>query len=170
MKLRIDVHGLKPMQKKMLKAMDLSDLKPVVMRNTAQLQQKAQQKAPVSTEKTNPGGAHGQLKRSILLTVNGLTGTVRATADYAQYVELGQKAPVSTEKTNPGGAHGQLKRSILLTVNGLTGTVRATADYAQYVELGTRFMGAQPYMRPALEEQGPVFLRDIKKTIARKFK
>lgn len=123
MKLRIDVHGLKPMQKKMLKALDLSDLKPVVMRNTAQLQQKAQ-----------------------------------------------QKAPVSTEKTNPGGAHGQLKRSILLTVNGLTGTVRATADYAQYVELGTRFMGAQPYMRPALEEQGPVFLRDIKKTIARKFK
>lgn len=78
-----------------------------------------------------------------------------------------KKAPVSTEKTNPGGDHGHLQNSILCKAQGDEAIVRATAEYAQYVELGTRFMDAQPYMRPALEEQKPKFLRDLKKEIAK---
>ena len=44
-----------------------------------------------------------------------------------------------------------LKRSITLDINfsGLTATVEPQAEYAPYVEYGTRFMDAQPYMRPA---------------------
>lgn len=85
--------------------------------------------------------------------------------------ELTQKAkdraPISTEKTNPGGAHGQLKRSIIPSVGsgGLVGKVNATVDYAEYVEMGTRFMAAQPYMKPAFDQQKEVFLDDMKKLI-----
>ena len=60
---------------------------------------------------------------------------------------------------------GTLKRSIGIELSngGMTATVEATAEYAEYVELGTRFMKAQPYIRPALEEQGSQFKSDMKK-------
>lgn len=62
---------------------------------------------------------------------------------------------------------GNLKRSILLTVEdgGMTSTVEPTANYAGYVEYGTRFMGAQPYVRPNYEEQKEIFMKDMKKYI-----
>lgn len=47
----------------------------------------------------------------------------------------------------------------------MSGVVRAEVDYAEYVEKGTRFMAAQPYMKPAFEDQKPLFLRDLKKVI-----
>ncbi len=50
---------------------------------------------------------------------------------------------------------GNLRRSVGLEIrdNGLTAESEATAEYAGYVEYGTRYMKAQPYMRPAFEEQ-----------------
>ena len=123
MKLRVDVKGLKPMQKKMLKRIKTEDIRPVIKRNVAEME-----------------------ARAITL------------------------APVSTEKTKPGGPHGELRKSIISKTSDTEGTVVATKDYAEYVELGTRFMKPQPYMRPALREQEPVFIRDMKKLIARNFK
>lgn len=69
-----------------------------------------------------------------------------------------QKAPVDT---------GNLKRSIGLTMRdgGLTAEVEPTAEYAPYVELGTRFMNAQPYLRPAFEEQKEQFKKDMDKLV-----
>lgn len=60
---------------------------------------------------------------------------------------------------------GTLKRSIglELTGGGMTAEVEPGMDYAGYVEYGTRYMEAQPYMRPAYEEQKQKFLRDLKK-------
>ena len=60
---------------------------------------------------------------------------------------------------------GQLRRSIQLDMedNGLTAKVSANTEYAAYVEYGTRFMGAQPYMRPALHEQAEKFKDDLEK-------
>ena len=60
---------------------------------------------------------------------------------------------------------GNLKRSIGIDMEdgGMTGVVRATAHYAEYVELGTRFMRAQPYMRPAFDAQKDQFITDLKK-------
>lgn len=67
-----------------------------------------------------------------------------------------QNAPVDT---------GHLKRSIGLEIRdaGLTAEVEPTADYAPYVELGTRFMKAQPYLKPAFEVQKEKFKNDMKK-------
>lgn len=62
---------------------------------------------------------------------------------------------------------GNLKRSIGLSIEdaGMTAKVKPTADYAGYVEYGTRFMEAQPYMKPALDEQKQQFKNDMKKLV-----
>ena len=62
---------------------------------------------------------------------------------------------------------GFLKRSITLTMkdNGLTGVVEPTADYASYIEYGTRFMAAQPYVRPSYDEQLTQFIKDMEKFV-----
>lgn len=60
---------------------------------------------------------------------------------------------------------GTLKRSIGLSIKdgGMTAVVAPTAEYAEYVEYGTRFMESQPFLRPALGEQKPIFKNDLEK-------
>ena len=67
-----------------------------------------------------------------------------------------RKVPVDT---------GNLKRSIGLEIrdSGLTAEVEPTAEYAAYVEYGTRYMNAQPYMRPSYTAQKEKFKSDLKK-------
>lgn len=62
---------------------------------------------------------------------------------------------------------GFLKRSIGLELEdgGMTARSEATAEYAPYVEYGTRFMGAQPYMSPAFNEQKKQFKSDLEKIV-----
>lgn len=65
-----------------------------------------------------------------------------------------RKAPVDT---------GALRRSITMEMGdgGLTGKVTPAMEYAPYVEYGTRFMDAQPFMRPAFEEVKDKYLREL---------
>lgn len=69
-----------------------------------------------------------------------------------------QNAPVDT---------GTLKRSIGLEITdgGMTAEVEPAAEYAPYVEYGTRFMEAQPYLKPAFDEQKEKFKKDMKKLV-----
>lgn len=69
-----------------------------------------------------------------------------------------RNAPVNT---------GTLKRSIGIDISdgGMTATVEPTAEYAPYVELGTRFMEAQPFLKPAFEEQKKQFEKDLKELV-----
>lgn len=69
-----------------------------------------------------------------------------------------RNAPVDT---------GTLKRSIGLKITdgGMSAEVEPTADYAPYVELGTRFMEAQPYLKPAFDEQKEKFKKDMKRLV-----
>ena len=62
---------------------------------------------------------------------------------------------------------GFLKRSITLELKdmGLTGIVEPYANYASYVEYGTRFMDAQPYIRPNYEKQVVKFTKDMEKFV-----
>ena len=70
--------------------------------------------------------------------------------------DMQRKVPVDT---------GSLKRSIGLELKdtGLTAKVTPTMEYAPYVEYGTRYMNAQPYVRPAFNAQRNVFLNDMKR-------
>jgi HK97 gp10 family phage protein len=60
---------------------------------------------------------------------------------------------------------GTTKRSIALTIKdlGLTAEVEPTTEYSPYLEYGTRFMEAQPFVRPAYEEQKEKFKKDLEK-------
>ena len=59
---------------------------------------------------------------------------------------------------------GTLKRSITLEITdgGMAAEVETHTEYAAYVEYGTRKMAAQPYMKPAFEEQSKQFEKDMK--------
>lgn len=69
-----------------------------------------------------------------------------------------RNAPVDT---------GNLKNNIGLEISdgGMTATVEPTAEYAPYVELGTRFMEAQPFLKPAFEEQKKQFEKYLKELV-----
>lgn len=62
---------------------------------------------------------------------------------------------------------GTTKRSIGLEIkdSGLTAESGPETEYAPYVEYGTRFMEAQPFVRPALEEQTEKFKSDMQKLV-----
>lgn len=62
---------------------------------------------------------------------------------------------------------GTLRRSIGLEIkdSGMIAEVEPTAEYAPYVEFGTRFMNAQPYMKPAFEKQSKQFRKDMNELV-----
>lgn len=62
-----------------------------------------------------------------------------------------------------GYSHGDTAGSVntVITDGGMTANVGPTTDYSPYVEYGTRFMKAEPAVRPAWEEQVPIFKRDM---------
>ena len=64
-------------------------------------------------------------------------------------------------------ATGATKKSITLDISadGLTADVEPETEYSPYVEYGTRFMEAQPFVRPAFEEQSKKFKSDLKKKV-----
>ena len=80
-----------------------------------------------------------------------------------------RNAPVGTPESTgiPGYVGGTLKRSIgiEITDSGMSAEVEPTAEYAPYVELGTRFMEAQPYLKPAFDDQKEKFKKDMKKLV-----
>lgn len=71
-------------------------------------------------------------------------------------IKAQDNAPVDT---------GALKRSIglSLTDGGMSAEVEPAMDYGPYPELGTRFMEAQPYLKPSFDEQKENFKKDMKK-------
>lgn len=62
---------------------------------------------------------------------------------------------------------GETKRSIGIDIkdDGFTAEVGPTTEYAEYLEFGTRFMEAQPFAQPALDEQAPKFINDLQKLV-----
>ncbi len=58
---------------------------------------------------------------------------------------------------------GATRRSIASEYQPTQGKVKATTHYSGYLEVGTRFMSAQPFMKPAMEEIIPDFLADLAK-------
>lgn len=64
-----------------------------------------------------------------------------------------------------GYSTGATKRSIrsTFTDSNLIVTVEPTTTYASYSEYGTRFMSAQPFVRPSFNIQKEIFKRDLNK-------
>lgn len=66
-----------------------------------------------------------------------------------------------------GFSTGQTRRSIStnLSDGGLTSTTKPNTDYAPYLEYGTRFMSAQPFVRPAWAVQKELFKQDMDRLV-----
>lgn len=66
-----------------------------------------------------------------------------------------------------GYATGTTKRSIGLEIkdDGFTAEVEPTTEYSPYLEYGTRFMDAQPFVKPAHDEQKDKFKRDMQRLV-----
>lgn len=62
---------------------------------------------------------------------------------------------------------GTTKRSIGLEItnSGFTAEVEPTTEYSPYLEYGTRFMEAQPFVKPAYNEQKVKFKSDMQKLV-----
>lgn len=78
-----------------------------------------------------------------------------------------QKKMQSKADFKKGYQTGTTKRSIGLEIkdSGLTAESGAETEYAPYLEYGTRFMEAQPFVRPALDEQAQQFKKDLQKLV-----
>lgn len=62
---------------------------------------------------------------------------------------------------------GTTKRSIGLEIkdSGFTAEVEPTTEYSPYLEYGTRFMDAQPFVKPAHSAQEKKFKADMQKLV-----
>lgn len=78
-----------------------------------------------------------------------------------------QKKMQSNADFKKGYQTGTTKRSIGLEIKngGLTAEAGAETEYSPYLEFGTRFMEAQPFIKPAYEEQAKQFQKDMQKLV-----
>ena len=66
-----------------------------------------------------------------------------------------------------GYATGETKRSIGLKITdgGFAAEVEPKTEYAPYLEYGTRFMDAQPFVKPAYDDQVQQFKKDMQRLV-----
>lgn len=78
-----------------------------------------------------------------------------------------QEGVMNNADFKKGYATGTTKRNIELTFkdDGFTATVEPTTKYSPYLEYGTRFMEAQPFVRPAHDVQKKKFKQDMEKLV-----
>lgn len=80
----------------------------------------------------------------------------------ASYTVAEAAAAIEGKAANlaPVGDTGNLRNSMYRKdISDMRSEVGNTADYAVYVEFGTRFMGAQPYLIPAVDETRKQIMR-----------
>ena len=102
------------------------------------------------------------VKRIVRQHGSSLQRTMQKKADFHGHYEWEKgKGKVFKKAT------GQTKRSIGLEMkdSGFTAEVGPETEYSPYLEYGTRFMEAQPFIKPALDEVGPQFHRDLRKLV-----
>lgn len=80
--------------------------------------------------------------------------------------QLQRKMQANADFTK-GYQTGETKDSIGLEIKngGFDAEVGPETDYSPYVEYGTRFMDAQPFVRPTYEEQAEKFKRDMRRLV-----
>lgn len=83
--------------------------------------------------------------------------------------ELQQKAMANASSTYVKGySTGATKKSIGVGFEdgGLTGITGLGMSYDEYVELGTRFMAAEPLLKPLFNQRKSMFISEIKKVVS----
>jgi HK97 gp10 family phage protein len=78
-----------------------------------------------------------------------------------------QEKIVNNADFTKGYATGTTKRSIGLEITdgGFAAEVEPKTEYSPYLEYGTRFMEAQPFVKPGYEAQKEQFKSDMQKLV-----
>lgn len=82
--------------------------------------------------------------------------------------QLAERMKAQTQQSfKKGYSKGDTASSInvRITDGGLEARVRPTTNYAEYVEHGTRFMEAEPFVKPAFDVQKERFKYSMKKFV-----
>lgn len=82
--------------------------------------------------------------------------------------QLNERMKENTETAfTKGYSKGDTAGSIntVITDGGMTAEVEPTTDYSGYVEFGTRFMDAEPFVKPAFNTQKEIFKKDMQKLV-----
>lgn len=100
------------------------------------------------------------VKKVIRHNGSQLQDKAQRNADFKGHYEW--KKGVGKVKVPPtGDTKGGIRLDLL--DNGLTAESGPTTEYAEYLEYGTRFMEAQPFIKPAFDKQAEKFKRDMKR-------
>lgn len=81
--------------------------------------------------------------------------------------EMEQKEKELMRRTGPvyvkGYSEGNNQRNTNLAIkdDGMTGEVKTETDHITYIEFGTRFMDAEPAVKPAFDMQKKKFIKDL---------
>ena len=81
-------------------------------------------------------------------------------------IEMTEKMKANTKTAfKKGYSQGDTASSIYMTMEdgGMTTKVGPTMDYDPYVEWGTRYMEAEPFAKPAFDEQKVQFKKDLER-------
>lgn len=95
------------------------------------------------------------------VTMNDVKRTVKKNG--AQLQSKIQEKAEFTKGYQTGATHNSV--GIEITDGGFTAESGPTTEYSPYIEYGTRFMDAQPFVQPALEEQSAKFKSDMQKLV-----
>lgn len=74
---------------------------------------------------------------------------------------------VDNAQFTKGYSTGQTRRSINLKLedDNMTAVVQPGTEYSPYLEYGTRYMDAQPFVKPAWQTQKEIFKNDLDKLV-----
>lgn len=105
------------------------------------------------------GGNREAVKTVVLKNGNQMNAQMKDNMEKT-YVAVYKTGKKKGQPIHTGDTAGSV--NTVLTDHGMTANVGPTTEYSPYVEYGTRFMKAEPTIRPAFEKQVPIFIRDMK--------
>lgn len=101
--------------------------------------------------------------QNALLTRTQATGVKQIVKTHTAAMQ--QEAMANASSTYVKGySKNNTKKSIGIEIDsdGMTGITGMGMDYDPYLETGTRFMAAEPLLRPVFNKHKQVFIKDIK--------
>lgn len=110
---------------------------------------------------------YGLDKLKAKLNGTNLNGVRKAVSTHTGLLQAGAVARAQYRGHYENGKFvkptGATRRSINLSISdaGMRGEVGMGTKYAPYLELGTRYMEAQPALKPAFNVQKALFIKDL---------
>lgn len=108
------------------------------------------------------GANRDAVKAVVLKNGNQMNEQMKDNMEHA-YIKVYKTGRKKGKPIHTGQTAGSV--NTVITDGGMTAEVGPTTEYSPYVEYGTRFMEAEPTIRPAFDRQVPIFKRDMEELV-----